>query len=323
MITPNQTLHSNLKKEFKIQFISNTGFSTGSDMAVFLKNTINNYYDMSSNSYPFYGSNVTFNPGQTIQFILVLKMSYIIDQKSYSLILYSSQTNHFWKTTLDFSNNTSTIGNGNITFDMYTNNTLTNDKKINYNQINIIDGSNNTFNINLSLSNIDIREDNPIIISIPPGNYSVIELTDKINSIFDSNALTNGSRVSLITMNGDTYTKFRFNINNVFTTKDYRLVFYDPYSFTSCFSNNSKKTSTSLQNTTWDTTLGWLLGYRNAIYYNLSEPVIADQDTTKLVYYLTDSSNVCVLNGDTTKNTLERSLTLCLSGTNPESLDLK
>jgi hypothetical protein len=86
-------------------------------------------------------------------------------------------------------------------------------------------------------------------------------------------------------------------------------VFYDPYSFTTCFSNSSRNTTTSIQNATWDTTLGWLFGYRNKISYTLSDYAdifYPDKSNYTLIYYLSDyvfDSSVCVLIGDTNVST--------------------
>ena len=47
--------------------------------------------------------------------------------------------------------------------------------------------------------------------------------------------------------------------------RDYNLVFYDNISFAQCFTGAS-----SVQNTTWDTTVGWILGFRDFTSYDLS-----------------------------------------------------
>ena len=46
---------------------------------------------------------------------------------------------------------------------------------------------------------------------------------------------------------------------------DYRLVFYDPVSFVRGFSGN-----TNMRNTSWDSTLGWVLGFHESTEYDLS-----------------------------------------------------
>jgi hypothetical protein len=56
-------------------------------------------------------------------------------------------------------------------------------------------------------------------------------------------------------------------------------VFYDTYSFVKCFVG-----ATSVQNTSWDSTLGYILGFRNSASYNLSE--------------LSNSPNIISITGD-------------------------
>jgi hypothetical protein len=57
----------------------------------------------------------------------------------------------------------------------------------------------------------------------------------------------------------------RLDINKTFTENDYRLVFYDPYSFAKCISGVN-----TARNATWDSTLGWILGFRKKTEYDLS-----------------------------------------------------
>jgi hypothetical protein len=76
-----------------------------------------------------------------------------------------------------------------------------------------------------------------------------------------------GSLVEISTNNiGKEYTSVRLFVNKVYSTSDYRLVFYDPVSFVKCYVG-----VTSVRNTTWDTTVGWILGFRNYTVYDLSK----------------------------------------------------
>jgi hypothetical protein len=114
--------------------------------------------------------------------------------------------------------------------------------------------------------------------------YTLQDLYDIINTQFDANPYTAGSIISTINIKGNIYVQIRLNINRLFTAADYRLVFYDPYSFVKCVSGNK-----SISNVTWDSTLGWVLGFRNNTEYILSD-------------YSTGSSNVLLI-GDTTVST--------------------
>jgi len=95
------------------------------------------------------------------------------------------------------------------------------------------------------------------------------------------------------------------NINRVFRTPDYRLVFYDPYSFVSCYSGATRAGNKSVQNATWDTTIGWILGFRDKIIYYLNEYDYdpAPLDSNSLNYYKDASRYKCVMIGDTTVST--------------------
>jgi hypothetical protein len=55
-------------------------------------------------------------------------------------------------------------------------------------------------------------------------------------------------------------TTMRVCINKVFSASDYKLVFYDNTLFTTC---------TQFKKVTWDTTIGWMLGFRKLSEYPL------------------------------------------------------
>jgi len=118
-----------------------------------------------------------------------------------------------------------------------------------------------------------ISTNNNLIFTLPLKNtdgttiiYTRTRLLDEINNQFLGTAAS-GSKISIIINDlGVEYTKFRITINKEYTSKDYRIVFYDPYSFVKCFSGVN-----SVRNVTWDTTLGWILGYRLSTIYYLSD----------------------------------------------------
>jgi hypothetical protein len=94
--------------------------------------------------------------------------------------------------------------------------------------------------------------------------YTRDNLIAAINTAFASSDVS-GSTISIGLNNlGVEYTKIRLLINKQYGAKDYRLVFYDPYSFVKCFVGAS-----SIKNTTWDSTVGWILGYRESTVYSL------------------------------------------------------
>jgi len=110
-----------------------------------------------------------------------------------------------------------------------------------------------------------------LTITLPEnGFYTVDNLITEINNQFSLNPLTIGSTIGYISSGGSDYIKMRININKTYTGSDYRLVFYDPYSFISFITSTPSSTIRTFRNTSWDATLGWILGFRNSTEYDLS-----------------------------------------------------
>jgi hypothetical protein len=106
---------------------------------------------------------------------------------------------------------------------------------------------------------------NNMNITIPDGQYTKYELINKINELFTSNPKLVGSKMSSYVKNSNEYIKLLVNVNIIYTSKDYRLVFYDPVDFVKCYIG-----AKSVRNTTWDSTLGWILGFRDYTEYTLT-----------------------------------------------------
>lgn len=102
---------------------------------------------------------------------------------------------------------------------------------------------------------------------VPSGTtYIPSTLIAAINTAIQGTTDILGSLVEISTNTiGKEYTSFRLFVNKVYSTMDYRVVFYDPVSFVKCYVG-----VTSVRNTTWDTTVGWILGFRNYTEYDLS-----------------------------------------------------
>jgi len=153
---------------------------------------------------------------------------------------------------------------------------------------------------------------NDIIITVPITNsnrtkieYSRENLLQEINNQLTNNPLTNGSYISIDVNNSNNIetTKFRININKIYNSNDYRIVFYDQDSFVKCSAGVN-----SVRNTTWDTTLGWILGFRNSTIYDLSE--------------YNSVNNVISLTGDTTVSVnLFNYFLICLDDFNQNHLN--
>jgi hypothetical protein len=118
---------------------------------------------------------------------------------------------------------------------------------------------------------------NGLVLTIPNGTYSRDQLITKINELFENTLTTTGSQNIMsgslmsvqISANGDEYIQLRLNINKVYTTSDYKLVFYDPYSFSTIIAGGTS--GRNIGNTSWDATLGWILGFHIETEYILSD----------------------------------------------------
>ena len=103
----------------------------------------------------------------------------------------------------------------------------------------------------------------PLFLTLPIGSlYTKEMIVNNINKLLYENTLSSGSYIDVTSTKK---TIFRININKIFTAQDYRIVFFDK-TFTQCKFGSSS----SVENVKWDTTIGWILGYRNLTEYSLS-----------------------------------------------------
>ena len=297
---------------------TNTPFITFSNVASLI-NYINsafiNYKD-DQDSNPFRNGDSYTSLSQTndysYTFTVGIKKTFITDD--YLLSLYGNQKENInsltmnpWVSYLDFSGN---YNNVDLPYDQIYNlkstnpeiaHIILNNSPRTNNQITLTT-DNNYFYIK-SYSTIDglTRNGNglydiKITIPVEPNGqktYAIEDIYSITNSLFENgfNGIAKGSTVG---KDSNGYTVFNININKVFRTNDYRLVFYDPYSFVSCYSGAARRGAQSVQNATWDTTVGWVLGFREQIIYYLK-----DQTT----YELSNGNPVYTLLGDTTVST--------------------
>lgn len=141
-------------------------------------------------------------------------------------------------------------------------------------------------------------------LTLPVGStYSKKQITEDINDLLYNNLLTRGSYINTDTL----ITTIRLNINKVFTTKDYSLVFYDVNTFTRC----NYGSHSSAQVTTADTTLGWRMGFRSSTFYNMTPENVTTNPQDNTTYYGNNisntytynaSTNIVTLTGDTSVN---------------------
>ena len=170
--------------------------------------------------------------------------------------------------------------------------------------------NNNTFWIKAYEDGVaSITGSNDISFSLPiplndQSKYNNNQLVNLFNTSISNIQRLVGTKFSIITINNNSYIKLRININKTYYASDYNIVFYDPFSFVKCFVGAS-----SVQNTTWDGTLGWILGFHEYTVYYLSS--------------LSSTTNrVITITGDTVVNTnLYNYFMLCLDDYNQSHLN--
>lgn len=105
---------------------------------------------------------------------------------------------------------------------------------------------------------------NDIVINIPKKTYNTLsDLIDVINTEIEQHPMLTGTEFTI--NNATNRLNINFNINKIYTTKDYRIVFYDIYSFAKC-----TNAASSYRNATADTTLGYILGFKELAEYELT-----------------------------------------------------
>ena len=155
-----------------------------------------------------------------------------------------------------------------------------------------------------------LAPENNIIIELPikSGNNDIRYTRDMLLAAINNSFVGTDASESLVTVTtieGTEYVNLRITVNKEYRAKDYRISFFDPYSFVKCYQGVS-----SVRNTTWDSTLGWILGYREFTVYNLSN------------YESTDGSSVISITADTGISTeLFNYFMLCIDDYNQSHLN--
>jgi hypothetical protein len=97
-------------------------------------------------------------------------------------------------------------------------------------------------------------------------SYTRDALVNTINYILAANPETRGSSIRVFKVNNNEYVTIRINKNKEYSAADYKIVFYDQLSFNKC-----NPGAQYIQNTTWDTTIGWLIGFHNNTEFILGD----------------------------------------------------
>jgi len=146
-----------------------------------------------------------------------------------------------------------------------------------------------------------------VTLDLPVGHlYNIDDVINSMNRALSPYQGSSGSRTygSYVHIDPTTnYTKIRLNMNTVFTAKDYALTLFEEGLFTHC----SYGPQASLATVTPETTLGWLLGFRNRISYSLDPSAV---ETYNLSYHIRNQgaavnyihderTNIITITGDT------------------------
>ena len=181
----------------------------------------------------------------------------------------------------------------------------------------IITGSNNTFSFKAVDDGVATTTAlNDVSITIPAGKYFRDTLINAINAQLRATSTRStiiaGTEFTIVNRYNNYYTSIVTNLKREYTTSDYNLVFYDKLSFATCTSGSS-----SVQNTTWDTTIGWIMGFREYTTYDMSAAGTEEDTVVDAV-----NGNVITIIGDTGLSTnLYNYFLICLDDFNQNHLN--
>jgi len=152
------------------------------------------------------------------------------------------------------------------------------------------------------------NSENDLSITLPAGVYStdylITTINNTINSLSSSIVESQGTSIEVITKNNASFIKMNINLTRTYNASDFNVVYYDEISFIQCFTG-----SKSAQNTTWDSTIGWILGFREFTAYDLS-------------VYNDINTNIAIITGDTGASTsLYNYFLICLDDFNQNRLN--
>ena len=243
------------------------------DFVINIQNTLTKFQDI-DNSFPLQNSSVSYKYYSSTETSLIymitinLIITKFLTQNSYQVVFnennITSETfvNSSWYKYLKIKDYSYNLSDYDVIEKSYSD--ISGTEEI---QTNILNLNNVTTLQIIPYKNgvISQTNTNNIVITIPNGSYTKEQLFTLINNKLTENPITNGSYINSVIINEKKYTKIRMNMNKTFTANDYSLVFYDLYRFVKCYLGVK-----SVRNVTWDSTLGWILGYRNQTEYLLS-----------------------------------------------------
>ena len=259
------TINSSNNKIILISKNSSNGFSNGSGnyaanpITIIIPNItaninsfcihINNFF---STNPIMAGSSIipTINNDGRITITVIFNVSVKLTANDYNVVF----TDYSWQTNLGLDSS----------YNLITANPVIGSKKVFNNIITLSEYNNNNQIIFRPVNPILSGGDDIIITLASNTSYTRENLVSAINTAFGTNPLIAGSTLTIDPTTN--ISNMRININKIYTSADFRLVFYDIFSFVYCNVGVS-----NVSNVKWDTTLGWTLGFHTYTEYALAE----------------------------------------------------
>lgn len=301
---------------FTVPIPTSKAYTSYQDLQIGINNCFNNYIDPADGLNVLSGTNVNFTLNsitQRIDCTLTIVVQKILTERDYSVqFIDPSYDSINYPETIDVSsswykylhvdsnmiNTDYDLLNAIVANSSYSD--ITGTSTVEQNTITITSGINDT--IQIVPNEEGVNGSDTLSITIPPRTYTRDNLITALNNSLKSIPIASDSYFYIKNTNGIERTIIRMNINKLYTANDYRVVFYDPYSFIKCYVG-----VTSVRNTTWDTTLGWVLGFRLSTEYMLSDY---------------GSGQIIFINGDTGVSTnLFNYFMICLDDYNQNHLN--
>lgn len=238
--------------------------NSASDVSTILSSIFNRYVD-SNNENVLAGTTIQFVPtnGNQVRAVVQIHINKYLTEKDYELIFVDPSSNDIssnsWVTNLKLDNVNYMLSDSSYNVTGATWSEIRGTTNLSTDSV-VLTSTNNK----LQLIPIDGGVTDTILITLDAGTYTREQLLASLNTKLGA-SMANGSLVSVKAVSQDEYIQIYLNVNKTYTSSDYKLVFYDPYSFVQGFSGNN-----NLRNTSWDSTLGWVLGFHASTEYDLS-----------------------------------------------------
>ena len=141
------------------------------------------------------------------------------------------------------------------------------------------------------------NNENNFIVTIPNGVYRRDELIQVLNNslIYNSESARNSAfHIQFEILPQNNQVKLSVSGYKFFNVEDLKIIFYDGNAFAECYAGVS-----SIRSATSDATLGWLMGFRNKLTYELNDTTITNYPSTGL----SSRNNVLSIEGDSVVST--------------------